>query len=131
MWGEHWIAGTGLCLIFFHCLVDFPLRQPQPVFLAVIYLALLSLPGPCHEWRIRFPPVLPAILGVLLILSSLAGLRDQQLLKRGFEQFLGSRMAGDADSEQKSLQPRSGLYLRSNIPSRRHMTAGFIWHAPG
>lgn len=104
MWGEHWIAGTGLCLIFFHCLVDFPLHQPQPVFLAVIYLALLSLPGPCHEWRIRFPPVLPAILGVLLILSSLAGLRDQQLLKRGFEQFLGSRMAGDADSEQKSLQ---------------------------
>lgn len=100
----HWIAGTGLCLIFFHSLVDFPLRQPQPVFLTVIFLALLSLPGPNRTWHNRLPPIAWVIAGSLLILAGLVGLRDQRLLKQGFEQLLTSQAVQDTGAREKYLQ---------------------------
>lgn len=89
-----WAAWTGLLLIFFHCLVDFPLRQPQPAFLATLYLSGLLLPIlPARSTVPRKSRLAPAAIAVGVLLASwgVLGFRDQAVLKNGFE---GMRVAG-------------------------------------
>lgn len=82
-----WAAWAGLGLIFFHSLVDFPLRQPQPIFLAVLSLAILTARKKESDFgRASFlskAGLLP--LGLLLLATSALGFFDQARLKAGFE----------------------------------------------
>lgn len=84
-----WGCWCGLALIWFHSLVDFPLRQPQPVFLATILCAVLtSLACPV---RSRQPKpglarqFLWGAVGVALVVLALLSAHDQVWLKTGFE----------------------------------------------
>ncbi len=91
--GDLWACGAGLLLIFSHSLADFPFRQPQPVLLAVVYLAVLAanpvalgrVPLLQPQRRGWWVPVLVGVPGLILIVVSAVGLRDQRLLKQGYE----------------------------------------------
>ncbi len=108
---DKWACGAGLLLIFFHSLVDFPFRQPQPVLLAAVYLAILAS-SPLHrndahqrsgrgKWSISVPS---AVLGLSLVLVSAVGLRDQRLLKQGYEGFLRGIATPNTEIREDFLQ---------------------------
>lgn len=93
---DRWACGAGLLLIFFHSLVDFPFRQPQPVLLAMVYLSVLAADPSSQGASVRLVPgvrrrwvaVLSILLGLLLVVISAVGLRDQRLLKQGYEDLM-------------------------------------------
>ena len=60
-----WVCWAGLGLVGFHCAVDFPLRQPQPVFLSIFFLSAIASVKPdklgalgSKQW-VTPPPNLP------------------------------------------------------------------------
>ena len=98
---EVWACWAGLGLIGFHCLVDFPLRQPQPCLLALVYLSVLVAPGlrkvPRHSSS-GFMRVGMVVTGMALLALSFVGLRDEGRLKEGFEARNPERSAEVLDS---------------------------------
>ncbi|MCG3195692.1 MAG: O-antigen ligase family protein [Candidatus Omnitrophica bacterium] len=102
-----WAAWTCLLLILFHSLVDFPLRQPQPSFLAIGCLAILSATrarGSAPAAPMRFGQrLLTGILAAGLVSAGSVGLRDQQRLKFGFEEYRRGLSAAEPARASASL----------------------------
>jgi hypothetical protein len=107
-----WACWAGLWLVFFHCLADFPLRQPQPVLLSIFYLAILAATS-CPELKeARLPLIVGGnpglkkwagtVFGLLFISASCLGFQGQSLLKRGFEGMMtGMRATNPALGEAR------------------------------